>query len=156
MNCRSLYSTHFICWSSFSLPCYFPRPHLKHSNTAANPPSHTVLYFQVHRLFFFWCNEWRWNVFDALLASLSALSAVNSLMESVNGTNMSFLRSFRFIKAPWQSFLLWAPDGLQDFARCACMKWCSVTNSQISWEAEMNALSHVKKASLPLEHVLSV
>jgi len=57
-----------------------------------------LLKLSVHRLFFFWCNEWRWNVFDALLASLSALSAVNSLMESVNGTNMSFLRSFRFIK----------------------------------------------------------
>lgn len=49
-------------------------------------------------MFFFWCAEWRWNVFDALMATLSALSAVNSLLESVSGTNMSFLRSFRFIK----------------------------------------------------------
>lgn len=57
-----------------------------------------LLKLSVHKLYFFWCAEWRWNVFDALMAILSALSAVNSLLESVSGTNMSFLRSFRFIK----------------------------------------------------------
>ncbi|CAJ1355883.1 unnamed protein product [Effrenium voratum] len=57
-----------------------------------------LLKLWVHRLYYFWCPEWKWNIFDALLAILSILSAVNSLLESVSQANMSFLRSFRFIK----------------------------------------------------------
>lgn len=57
-----------------------------------------LLKLLVHRLFYFWCPEWRWNVFDALLATLSAVSAVTYLIEAANGANMGFLRSFRFIK----------------------------------------------------------
>eukprot|EP00913_Durusdinium_trenchii_P014718 g13808.t1 len=51
-----------------------------------------LLKLLVHRLFYFWCPEWRWNVFDALLATLSAVSRILRGLRVI-----SFVRQLRIM-----------------------------------------------------------
>eukprot|EP00435_Cladocopium_sp_Y103_P069922 s76_g34.t1 len=52
----------------------------------------------VHRQYFFWHQDWRWNVFDFVLVILAVQEQVLEYMASQNVTRISYMRSLRLVR----------------------------------------------------------
>lgn len=57
-----------------------------------------ILKLIVHRQYFFWHHDWRWNVFDFVLVILAVQEQVLEHMASQNVTRISYMRSLRLVR----------------------------------------------------------
>ena len=57
-----------------------------------------ILKLIVHRHYFFWHHDWRWNVFDFVLVILAVQEQVFEYMASQNVTRISYMRSLRLVR----------------------------------------------------------
>jgi len=57
-----------------------------------------ILKLIVHRHYFFWHHDWRWNVFDFVLVILAVQEQILEYMASQNVTRISYMRSLRLVR----------------------------------------------------------
>lgn len=57
-----------------------------------------ILKLIVHRHYFFWHHDWRWNVFDFVLVILAVQEQVLEYMAAQNVTRISYMRSLRLVR----------------------------------------------------------